>query len=142
MLFYKMSTALHQKASRLVQLHLSETGTLRTDSLCSFSTFLSCCKRDFSGTTDVKVCFRERLRNGLINIKKDDAVDLFQSMITSRPLPTLIDFSRLLGLALTQPHTTLSSTDSALKAKSPKLWVWLIKWWRMDVKQTRLRLVL
>ncbi|KAF8104830.1 hypothetical protein N665_0166s0016 [Sinapis alba] len=59
---------------------------------------LSCCERDFSclsSSSNRKLSYRERLRSGIADIKKDDAVELFQSMIRSRPLPTIIDFGRL-----------------------------------------------
>ncbi|CAH8382357.1 unnamed protein product [Eruca vesicaria subsp. sativa] len=60
---------------------------------------LSCflCERGYSGGCDRKISssYKERLRSGIIGIKKDDAVALFQTMIESRPLPTVIDFSRL-----------------------------------------------
>ncbi|KAH0906219.1 hypothetical protein HID58_038046 [Brassica napus] len=54
------------------------------------------CERDFSGLSrDRNGSYREMLRSGLVDIKKDDAISLFQSMIRSRPLPTVIDFTRL-----------------------------------------------
>ncbi|XP_010456672.1 PREDICTED: pentatricopeptide repeat-containing protein At1g12620-like [Camelina sativa] len=80
---------------RLVQtrLLLETTGTLRTALL-----FLSCCGRVISSVSDGKVSYRKRLRNGITDIKADDAVDLFQDMIRSRPLPAVIDFNRLFGV--------------------------------------------
>lgn len=71
-----------------------ETGT---PYLNSRHEFLSYCERDFSSLSrsDRNLSYRERLRNGIADIKKDDAVELFGSMIQSRPLPTIIDFSRL-----------------------------------------------
>ena len=54
------------------------------------------CERDFSGLSrDRNRSYREMLRSGLVDIKKDDAISIFQSMIRSRPLPTVIDFTRL-----------------------------------------------
>ncbi|CAN6982522.1 unnamed protein product [Brassica oleracea var. botrytis] len=80
------------KALRIVRPLLLDTGTLR------ISLFHSS-ERAFSSSTDRKISsYKERLRSGLVNPKKDDAVDLFQSMIQSRPLPTVIDFNRLFGL--------------------------------------------
>ncbi|KAF3573810.1 hypothetical protein F2Q69_00063470 [Brassica cretica] len=47
----------------------------------------------------------ERLRSvGLVDIKKDDAIDLFQTMLRSRPLPTVTDFNRVLGLVARSRH--------------------------------------
>ncbi|CAA7053936.1 unnamed protein product [Microthlaspi erraticum] len=37
--------------------------------------------------------FREKLRNGLRDIKLDDAIGLFSEMVKSRPLPSIVDFS-------------------------------------------------
>ncbi|CAA7039164.1 unnamed protein product [Microthlaspi erraticum] len=77
----------------LVQRRLPETGTLRSNALF----------RVFSSLGDGKLSYRERLRSGIENTKPDDAVELFQSMLRSRPLPTLIDFSRLFsGIAKTK----------------------------------------
>lgn len=95
MMMIRSSIALNLKALRLVQPHLLETGTLRSDLLCSLSGFLSSCERDLSGISNGKVCFRERLRSGIVDIKEDDAVDLFEEMVGSRPRPTLVNFSRL-----------------------------------------------
>ncbi|RID48589.1 hypothetical protein BRARA_I05094 [Brassica rapa] len=81
------------KALRSVRPLLLETaGTLRTPyELLSFV-----CERTFSGGSDRnRSSYKERLRSGIIDIKKDDVVALFQSMIRSRPLPTVIDFNRL-----------------------------------------------
>ena len=71
---------------RYVQTRLLQTGTL----------FLS--ERAFS-TLGIgkKVSYRERLRIGVVDIKKDDAVDLFQSMVQSRRRPSIVDFGRLFG---------------------------------------------
>ena len=50
-------------------------------------------------------CYRERLSSGIVGIKKDDAVVLFQRMIESRPRPTVIDFNRLFtALARTKQY--------------------------------------
>ncbi|CAG7867024.1 unnamed protein product, partial [Brassica rapa] len=50
-------------------------------------------------------CYKERLRSGIVDIKKDEAVALFQTMIVSRPLPTVIDFSKLFsGIAKTKQY--------------------------------------
>jgi len=78
----------------LIQTRLLETGTLRT------ALFLSCYGRVFSSVSDGKgkVSYRERLRSGIVDIKEDDAVDLFQEMTRSRPRPRLIDFSRLFSV--------------------------------------------
>ena len=88
------------KALRIVRplLLLLDTGTLR------ISLFHSS-ERAFSSSTDRKISsYKERLRSGLVNPKKDDAVALFQSMIQSRPLPTVIDFNRLFGLVSKTLH--------------------------------------
>ncbi|XP_019090833.1 PREDICTED: pentatricopeptide repeat-containing protein At1g12300, mitochondrial-like [Camelina sativa] len=68
---------------------LERAGTPRTH------VFSSCCGRDYSGFSDRNLSYRERLRSGLADIKAEDAVDLFQPMIRSRPLPTVIDLNRL-----------------------------------------------
>nr|VDD57740.1 unnamed protein product [Brassica oleracea] len=78
---------LQRKAFALVQPRFSETGTQRI-ALFRFSSV-------FSVLSDGRVSYKERLRSGIVGIKKDDAVSLFQSMIMSRPLPTIIDFNRL-----------------------------------------------
>ena len=65
------------KALRFVRPRILVTGTLTT------SLFHS---------SDRNLSYIEKLRSGLVDIKKDDAVSLFQSMIRSRPLPTVIDF--------------------------------------------------
>ncbi|CAN6980641.1 unnamed protein product [Brassica rapa subsp. trilocularis] len=50
-------------------------------------------------SSDRNFSYKEKLRSGLVDIKKDDAVALFQS----RPLPTVVDFSRLFsGIARTK----------------------------------------
>ena len=72
-------------------------GTLTTPCL------LSSCKRDLSGGSDRKICYREKLTSGIVGIKKDGAVALFQSMIVSRPPPKVMDFNRLFtGIAKTK----------------------------------------
>ena len=51
----------------------------------------------------INVSYKERLGSGLVDIKKDDAVALFQTMIQSRPLPSLV--SRLFsGIARTKQY--------------------------------------
>ncbi|KAF3532085.1 hypothetical protein DY000_02041665, partial [Brassica cretica] len=81
---------LQRKAFALVQPRFSETGTKRI-ALFLFSSA-------FSVLSDGRVSYKERLlTSGIVGIKKDDAVSLFQSMIQSRPLPTIIDFNRLLS---------------------------------------------
>ena len=78
---------LHRKALALVQPRFSGTGT------------------SIGSSSDRNLSYREKLRSGLVDIKKDDAVDLFQSMIQSRPLPMVIDFNRLFGsVAKTKQH--------------------------------------
>ena len=58
-----------------------------------------------SAAIDIYLSYKERLRSGIVGIKKDDAVALFHSMIQSRPLPTIVDFSRLFsGIAKTKQH--------------------------------------
>ncbi|KAH0866329.1 LOW QUALITY PROTEIN: hypothetical protein HID58_083540 [Brassica napus] len=60
----------------------------------------------FSGLSSYRnLSYKEKLRSGLFSIKKDDAVALFQSMILSRPFPTVIDFNRLFsGIARTKQY--------------------------------------
>ncbi|KAF3497076.1 hypothetical protein DY000_02057909 [Brassica cretica] len=60
----------------------------------------------FSVLSNGTVSYKERLRSGLVGIKKDDAVDLFESMVRCRhPLPSLVDFSRLFsGIARTKQY--------------------------------------
>ncbi|KAG2259855.1 hypothetical protein Bca52824_079149 [Brassica carinata] len=93
------------KALRFVRPLLLETGTLRTSlfhSPCESSCFV--CERGFS-SSDRNLSYKERLRNGIVGIKKDDAVALFQTMIESRPRPTVIDFNRLFtALARTKQY--------------------------------------
>ncbi|KAF2590810.1 hypothetical protein F2Q70_00041093, partial [Brassica cretica] len=56
-------------------------------------------------SSDRNLSYRERLSSGIVGIKKDDAVVLFQTMIESRPLPTVIDFNRLFSaVARTKQH--------------------------------------
>ncbi|CDY15972.1 BnaC08g41510D [Brassica napus] len=50
-------------------------------------------------TSDRNLSYKEKLRSGIVGIKKDDAVTLFQTMTGSRPLPTLVDFSKLFILS-------------------------------------------
>ena len=84
---------------RFVQTRLLQTGTL----------FLS--ERASSTLSKgKKVSYKERLRSGVVDIKKEDAVELFQSMIVSRPLPTIIHFSRLFSaLAKTRQYDLVLS---------------------------------
>ncbi|KAF2618177.1 hypothetical protein F2Q68_00042441 [Brassica cretica] len=88
------------KALRSVRPLLLETaGTLRTSLFhrTPYELLSFVCERGFSSgrTSGRNLCYRERLRSGLVGIKKDDAVALFQTMIESRPRPTVIDFNRL-----------------------------------------------
>ena len=93
---------LQRKAFALVQPRFSETGTPRI-ALCILSSA-------FSVLSDGRVSCKERLRSGIVGIKKDDAVALFQSMIQSRPLPTVVDFSRLFsGIARTKQYDLVLS---------------------------------
>ena len=86
------------KALRSARPRFTKTaGTLRT-SLFHNS------ERGFS-SSDRNLSYKERLRNGIVGIKKDDAVALFQTMIESRPRPTVIDFNRLFtALARTKQY--------------------------------------
>ncbi|XP_019057200.1 PREDICTED: pentatricopeptide repeat-containing protein At1g12300, mitochondrial-like [Tarenaya hassleriana] len=43
------------------------------------------------------VSYRERLRSGFGNSNVKDAVDVFDQMVRSRPLPSIVDFSKLLS---------------------------------------------
>ncbi|KAJ4889831.1 Pentatricopeptide repeat-containing protein [Raphanus sativus] len=95
------------KALRFVQPLLLETGTVRPSLLHSPYEFLCfVCERAFSGSSsDRNLCYRDKLSIGLVNIKKDDAVALFQSMVRCRPLLTVIDFSKLFsGIAKTKQY--------------------------------------
>ncbi|CAA7034180.1 unnamed protein product [Microthlaspi erraticum] len=59
----------------------------------SFS--LCCWIRAFSGGS---YDYREKIRGGFLNgIKLDDAIGLFSEMVKSRPLPSIIDFNKLLS---------------------------------------------
>nr|VDD58999.1 unnamed protein product [Brassica oleracea] len=89
---------------RLVHLRSTETGTLRNDFFQSPYDFF--CLQGFSGLSSYRnLSYKEKLRSGLFSIKKDDAVALFQSMILSRPFPTVIDFNRLFsGIARTKQY--------------------------------------
>ncbi|CAN6907893.1 unnamed protein product [Brassica oleracea] len=94
-------------ALRFFQTPLTETGTLRTSLLHrSYELLCFVCVRELSGPGCRRnLSYKERLRNGIVGIKKDDAVALFQTMIESRPRPTVIDFNRLLsGLARTKQY--------------------------------------
>ncbi|CAF2050912.1 BnaA09g46030D [Brassica napus] len=83
---------LHRKAFALVQPRFSGTGT------------------SIGSSSDRNFSYKEKLRSGLVDIKKDDAVALFQSMIQSRPLPTVVDFSRLFsGIARTKQYDLVLS---------------------------------
>lgn len=59
-----------------------------------------CTKRDFSALSDD---YREKLRNGLTDIKLEDAVGLFSEMVKSRPLPSIIEFTKLFLQLLSTP---------------------------------------
>ncbi|KAF2588133.1 hypothetical protein F2Q70_00041782 [Brassica cretica] len=95
------------KALRSVRARFMETaGTLRTSLFhrTPYELLSFVCERGFS-SSDRNLSYKERLRNGIVGIKKDDAVALFQSMIQSRPLPTVIDFNRLFtALARTKQY--------------------------------------
>ncbi|KAL0732643.1 hypothetical protein Bca4012_008852 [Brassica carinata] len=80
---------------RLVRPRAPETGTLRNAFFQSPYEFF--CERGFSSgvSSDRYLSYGEKLRSGLVDIKRDDAVDLFRSMIRSCPLSTVIDFNRL-----------------------------------------------
>ncbi|KAF2573543.1 hypothetical protein F2Q70_00005790 [Brassica cretica] len=68
------------KALRSVGPLLLETGTLRTSLLHSSYEFLCfVCGRGFSSgvSSNRNLSYRERLRSGIVGIKKDDAVSLF-----------------------------------------------------------------
>ncbi|KAG7591452.1 Pentatricopeptide repeat [Arabidopsis thaliana x Arabidopsis arenosa] len=90
-----MIRRLSPQASKFFQRRLLETGTLRNALSHCPNELLFCCERGFSGFSDRNLSYRERLRSGIVDIKKDDAIDLFQEMIGSRPLPSLVDFSKL-----------------------------------------------
>ncbi|CAH2038058.1 unnamed protein product [Thlaspi arvense] len=94
------------KALKFVQHRFLETGTLGSTLFYSPYVFLSCCERAFSGlSSDSNLSYKDRLRSGLVDIKADDAVELFQSMIWSRPVPTVIEFNRLFsGVAKTKQY--------------------------------------
>nr|ABQ50549.1 hypothetical protein [Brassica rapa] len=82
----------YRKAFALVQPRFSGTGT------------------SIGSSSDRNFSYKEKLRSGLVDIKKDDAVALFQSMIQSRPLPTVVDFSRLFsGIARTKQYDLVLS---------------------------------
>jgi leucine-rich PPR motif-containing protein len=51
--------------------------------------------RSFSGASHHHH-YRERLRNELHCIKFDDAFSLFCEMLQSRPIPSIVDFTRVL----------------------------------------------
>ncbi|CDY26608.1 BnaA09g46690D [Brassica napus] len=70
---------------RLVHLRSTETGTLRNAAFFQSPYDFFFCVQGFSGlTSDRKMSsYKERLRSGLVDIKKDDAVALFQSMLRS-----------------------------------------------------------
>ncbi|KAL1189974.1 Pentatricopeptide repeat-containing protein [Cardamine amara subsp. amara] len=80
---------------RFTYWRILEKGNLGTApslfSLCS-----SICRwgRALSSVTDYRGNFRKGLLDG---IKLDDAVDLFSAMVKSRPLPSIIEFSKLLS---------------------------------------------
>jgi pentatricopeptide repeat protein len=90
-----MIRRLSSQVSKFVQPRLLETGTLRIALINCPNELSFCCERGFSAFSDRNLSYRERLRSGLVDIKADDAIDLFRDMIHSRPLPTVIDFSRL-----------------------------------------------
>ncbi|CAA7016312.1 unnamed protein product [Microthlaspi erraticum] len=92
------------KALKLGQPRFPETGILRNASFHNPYELLDFMERDFSGlSSDRNLSYRERLRSGLVDIKADDAVTLFQSMLRSRPLPSVIDFNKLFsGIAKTK----------------------------------------
>ncbi|CAA7031943.1 unnamed protein product [Microthlaspi erraticum] len=72
--------------------HLLERGNFDNPEAASHS-FCVIWSRPFSGATH----YRERLRNGFLrSIKFDDAFNLFCEMLRSRPLPSIVDFTRVL----------------------------------------------
>ncbi|KAL1189970.1 Pentatricopeptide repeat-containing protein [Cardamine amara subsp. amara] len=62
--------------------------------LVSLYSFFGSWGRALSSVTDYRGNFRKGLLDG---IKLDDAVDLFSAMVKSRPLPSIIEFSKLLS---------------------------------------------
>lgn len=67
----------------------------------------------------INVSYNERLGSGLVDIKKDDAVALFQTMIQSRPLPSLVDFSRLFsGIARTKQYDLVLSLCKQMESNT------------------------
>ncbi|EOA34195.1 hypothetical protein CARUB_v10021704mg [Capsella rubella] len=58
------------------------------------SLIICCWRRAFSGESDD---YREILRNGLRDIKLDDAIGFFDEMVQSRPFPSIFEFSELLS---------------------------------------------
>lgn len=83
---------------RLIPLHRKAFTLVQPQRIALFSAF--------SVLSNGTVSYKERLRSGLVGIKKEDAVDLFESMVRCRhPLPTLVDFSRLFsGIARTKQY--------------------------------------
>ncbi|KAL1187659.1 Pentatricopeptide repeat-containing protein [Cardamine amara subsp. amara] len=85
----RRSLAIASTAERFVRRSLLEKGKLGTSfSHCSFWV------RAFSGLSHE---YRGILRNGLRDIKLENAVDLFSEMVQSRPFPSIIEFNKLLS---------------------------------------------
>ncbi|CAG7908346.1 unnamed protein product, partial [Brassica rapa] len=107
------------KSLRSLHPRFLETGTLTAALFNSRQDFLSYCGRDFSCLrSDRNLSYKERLTSGITGINKDDAVHLFQSMLRSRPLPTVIDFNKL-----SAPSPRQNSTASCYP--SPSRWSYL-----------------
>ncbi|CAH8388885.1 unnamed protein product [Eruca vesicaria subsp. sativa] len=68
-----------------------------------------------------KVSYKERLRIGIVDNKKDDVVELFKSMLLSRPLPSIIHFSRLFSaLAKTRQYELVLSLCQQMEFQGMK----------------------
>jgi len=87
-----LSFAIAYTAKRFVHRSLVVRGNAATVS----PSFSFCRRRAFSGKTSYD--YREKLsRNGLTELKLDDAVALFGEMVKSRPLPSIVEFNKLLS---------------------------------------------
>ncbi|XP_019056240.1 PREDICTED: pentatricopeptide repeat-containing protein At1g62914, mitochondrial-like [Tarenaya hassleriana] len=82
-------------ASGLLQTHPLGRGTLNNFLHCS--SVLSCRRSSFSDVRDRNMSYRDRLRCGVHDCHAEYAVDLFDQMVQSRPVPSIVDFTKLLS---------------------------------------------
>ncbi|XP_019056241.1 PREDICTED: pentatricopeptide repeat-containing protein At1g12300, mitochondrial-like [Tarenaya hassleriana] len=91
----RMAAFAFASASGLLQTHPLRRGTLNNFLHCS--SVLSCRRSSFSDVRDRNMSYRDRLRCGVHDCHAEYAVDLFDQMVQSRPVPSIVDFTKLLS---------------------------------------------